>query len=73
MLWMRMELSYGSAEEKNHGAEKPGAGFGFASDREYACGAVEEDCVGEDGGGFGEIGVLQSDRVLQRSDGFGDD
>ena len=59
--------------EKDDDREKLGAGFGFAGDWEYACGAVEEDSFGGDGGGVGEAGVLQPDRVLQGSDGFGDD
>src|SRR5579859_3148603 len=55
--------------EKDHDGEKSGAGFGFADDWEYAGGTAEETCVAGDGGSAGEAGVLQSDRLVQRSHG----
>lgn len=58
---------------KENGMEKPGAGFGVGGDWEYAGGAFEEDRRAGDGGGAGEAGVLQPDRIVQGSDGAGDD
>src|SRR5580692_7016275 len=61
------------AGEKNYAGKKPGERFGFERDWEYAGGAAQEDGDGGDGGRSGEAGVLQSDGVVQGSDGAGDD
>src|SRR5580692_11812449 len=67
------ELQSRLGGEIDYGGEKWGAGFGFGGDWGYASGAAAEDCDGGDGGGGGEAGVLQSDGIVQGSDGAGDD
>src|SRR6476620_5163085 len=66
-------VNCGGIQEKNHDRDKAGSRFSLASDWKYAGGTAAEGRIAVYGRGSGEAGVLQSNRLLQRSHGVGND
>src|SRR5258705_13421493 len=66
-------VNCGGIQEKNHARDEASSRFSLASDWEYAGGTAAEGRIAVYGRGSGEVGVLQSHRLLQRSHGIGND
>src|SRR6266403_2222540 len=64
-------VNCGGIQEENHARDEASSRFSLASDWEYAGGTAAEGRIAVYGRGSGEVGVLQSHRLLQRSHGVG--